>query len=239
MTVAASAELLGTGSASIGNVITTKQIQDLPLSYGNPFQLIGVSSGTSFQGDPRLDRPFEPTHIVGFAIDGTRSGRSDVTLDGAPATATANANQITASYVPLVDILSEFKVQMATFDAAVGNTEGGVTNLNTKSGTNSFHGTAYDSLTRKDLWANDFFNNSLGKQRPDFRFDRWGGSIGGPIWIPKLYNGHNKTFFEVGYEGIHDSRPRYDSSTPQVPTPDMKNGDFFGAAETWIAVSDL
>ena len=219
-------ELLSTESASLSATVSSKQIQDLPLAYGNPFTLIGLTSGAAFTGNPKLNRPFEPTHIVGFAIDGTRGNRSDVTLDGAPATATANANEVIASYVPITDMLTEFRVQTATFDAAVGNTEGGVTNLSIRSGTNDFHGTGYYSLTRKSLWANDFYNNSLGRDRGDYRFNRPGFTIGGPVWVPKLYNGRNKTFFQFGFEDIHDSRPRYDATTPQVPTPAFKNGDF-------------
>ena len=115
---------------------------DLPLSYGNPFQLIGAAAGVSFTGDPRLDRPFEPTHIVGYAMAGSRGNLSDVTLDGAPTTATANGNQVIAAYVPPTDLVQEFKVQTATFDAQFGQTQGGVTNISMKSGTNTFHGTA-------------------------------------------------------------------------------------------------
>lgn len=226
VTVSGTPELLNSETASVGNVVGTQQIQDLPLAYGNPFALIGVTSGATFTGNPKLNRPFEPTHIVGFAIDGTRGNRSDVTLDGAPATATANGNEVIASYVPITDMLTEFRVQTATFDAAVGNSEGGVTNLMIRSGTNDLHGTAYMSITRQSLWANDFFNNSLGRDRGDYRFNRPGFTIGGPVVLPKLYNGRNKTFFQFGYENIHDARPRYDATTPQVPTPAMKNGDF-------------
>ena len=76
-------------------------------------------------------------------MDGTRANRSDLTIDGAPSTATANGNEVIASYVPPTDIIQEFKVQTATFDAQFGNTEGGVTSIGIKSGTNSLHGTAY------------------------------------------------------------------------------------------------
>src|SRR5690348_13814120 len=93
ITVTGTPELLSTETASAGNVVTSKQIMDLPLSYGNPFSLIGVSSGTGFTGNTRLDRPFEPSHIANYAMDGTRGLRSDITLDGAPATATANARE--------------------------------------------------------------------------------------------------------------------------------------------------
>jgi hypothetical protein len=207
-------------------VVDSRRVADLPLTYGNPFGLIGLAGGVAFTGDARLDRPFEPTHIVGFAMGGSRGNLSDVTLDGAPTTATANGNQVIASYVPPTDIVQEFKVQTATFDAQFGQTQGGVTNISIKAGTNQFHGTAYYSFYRKEFSANDFYNNLQGRERPNFHFDRWGGSFGGPVYIPKVYNGRNRTFFEWGYEGLRDSRPRYDSATNTVPTPAMLGGDF-------------
>jgi hypothetical protein len=226
VTVTAETPLLTAESASVGTVVDSKRVADLPLSYGNPFELIGSAAGVSFTGDARLDRPFEPTHIVGYAMAGSRGNLSDVTLDGAPTTATANGNQVIASYVPPTDIVSEFKVQTATFDAQFGQTQGGVTNISMKAGTNSFHGTAGYTSQRPSFWANDFFNNQQGKDRPDFMFNRWGGSFGGPVYIPKVYNGHNRTFFEWGYEGIHDSRPRHDDGTYTVPSTAEKAGDF-------------
>jgi hypothetical protein len=226
VTVTAESPLLNTASASVGTVVDSRRVADLPLSYGNPFQLIGAAGGVTFTGDPRLDRPFEPTHIVGYAMAGSRGNVSDVTLDGAPTSATANANQVIAAYVPPTDTVQEFKVQTATFDAQFGQTMGGVTNISLKSGGNSFHGSAYYSFQRTDFWANDFFNNSQSKPRAAFSFDRWGGSFGGPIYFPKLYNGRNKTFFFWGYEGIHDARPRHDDALNTVPTPAMKTGDF-------------
>lgn len=225
VTITAEAPPLNTESGSMGQVVDGRRIADLPISYGNPFELIGLAGGVSFARDPRLDRPFEPTHIVGYAFDGTRANRSDVTLDGVPSTATANAGEVIATYVPPTDIVSEFKVQTATFDAAFGQTEGGVTNISIKSGGNALHGTGYYSMTRPTLWANDYFGNANRQARPDLTFDRWGTSVGGPVWIPKLYDGRNKTFFLWGYEGIHDSRPR-NNGTPSVPTAAMKNGDF-------------
>ncbi len=147
VTITAEAALMNTESASVGTVVDSKRIADLPLTYGNPFALIALSGGVAFTGDPRLDRPFEPTHIVGYAMAGTRGNLSDVTIDGAPSTATANGNQVIASYVPPTDIVQEFKVQTATFDAQFGQTQGGVTNIVMKSGTNAFHGTGYLSST--------------------------------------------------------------------------------------------
>jgi hypothetical protein len=226
VTVNTEAALLNTESASLGTVVDSKRVSDLPLSYGNPFLLIGLSAGVTFNGSVRLDRPFEPTHIVNFSMGGTKGNLNDITIDGAPATATANAFEVTASYVPPTDIVQEFKVQTNTFDAQFGQTQGGVTNMSIKSGTNSFHGSVNYSFQRPSFWANDFFLNKAGTPRPDFMFNRWGGSFSGPVRIPKVYNGKNKTFFLFGYEGIHDSRPRHDDTTNTVPTPAEHNGDF-------------
>ena len=223
--VSAEAPLLSTATASVGTVVDARRVADLPVSYGNPFELIGLATGASFTRDARLDRPFEPTHIVGYAMDGTRANRSDVTLDGVPATSVANAGEVTASYVPPVDAIQEFKVQTAVFDASFGNTEGGVTNIAIKSGTNDLHGTAYYNTMLPSMSANDFFAKASNQPRADFSYKRWGGTAGAPVYIPKLYNGQNKTFFFMAYEGIKDSRPR-NNGTPTVPTAAMKNGDF-------------
>ncbi len=226
VTVTSDVPLLSTESASAGTVIDALRVASLPVSYGNPFLLIGLTAGVTFSGSVRLDRPFEPTHIVNFSMGGTRGNLNDITIDGAPTTATANANEVTAAYVPMTDIVQEFKVQTNTFDAAFGQTQGGVTNISIKSGTNNYHGTAGYSFQRPSFWANDFFLNKSGVGRPDFLFDRYGGSISGPVVLPKLYNGKNKTFFLFGYEYIKDARPRHDDTTNTVPTPAMRRGDF-------------
>jgi hypothetical protein len=127
--VTASTPLLETTNGSLGQVVDARRIAELPTPHGDPYSLIGLAAGVSYTGSARLDRPFEPTHIVGYAMDGTRGNRSDLTIDGVPSTATADPGQVIASYVPPPDIVEQFKVQTATFDAGFGNTEGGVTNL--------------------------------------------------------------------------------------------------------------
>jgi hypothetical protein len=224
VTVSGSTPLLETTSASLGNVVDARRISELPTPHGDPYSLIGLAAGVSYTGSLRLDRPFEPTHIVGYAMDGTRGNRSDLTIDGIPSTATANANEVIASYVPPPDIVQEFKVQTATFDAASGNTEGGVTNLSIKSGTNRFTGTAYFVKTPPSLFSNDFFANANNQPLTDFTYNRYGGMVGGPVVLPG-YDGRRKTFFMYGFEGIHEARPR-NNGTPTVPTEKMRNGDF-------------
>src|SRR5262249_27336202 len=226
ITVTAETPRLDSTSGSMGQTVDSRRIAELPLVHGDPYTMIGLSTGVTFARDQRLDRPFEPTHIVGFTIDGTSPNRRALTIDGSPSTARANGNEVIASYVPPTDIIQEFKIQTATFDAQFGNTEGGVTSIGIKSGTNSIHGTGYMWLEPGSLAANDFFGNLRGQPRPDTYSNRPGFSIGGPVILPKLYDGRNRTFFLWGFEDIHDSRPRYDSSSPSVPTDAMRGGDF-------------
>ena len=144
-----------------------KRLAELPLIHGDPYKIMGLAAGVAHSGSQRLDRPYEPTHIVGYAYDGTRSNRSDLLIDGVPSTSTANANEVIASYVPPSDMVQEFKVQTATFDAQFGNTEGGVTSIGIKSGTNRFHGSAYYFAEPVSLAANDFFGKARGQERVD------------------------------------------------------------------------
>ncbi|HJZ69607.1 MAG TPA: TonB-dependent receptor [Blastocatellia bacterium] len=225
ITVTAGVQGLETASASMGQTVDAQRVADLPLVHGDPYTLMALAPGASFARDPRLDRPFEPTHIVGYSIDGTRANRSDLTIDGIPSTATANAFEVIASYVPPADAVQEFKIQTATFDASFGNTEGGVTSIGIKSGTNAFHGSGYWWEEPGGMSANDFFGNANGQGRPDSFSNRWGGSFGGPVRIPKLYDGRNKTFVFWAYEGIRDARPR-NNGTPTTASEAMLRGDF-------------
>jgi hypothetical protein len=227
VTVTSEAPPLNTADGNVGQAVDQKRVAELPLVHGDPYALMGLSTGVTYTGSTRLDRPFEPTHIVGYAIDGTRGNRSDLLIDGAPSTATANANEVIASYVPPADIVQEFKVQTATFDAQFGNTEGGVTSISIKSGTNDLHGSAYYWFEPGGLAANDFFGKARGQGRPFSFSNRFGGSLNGPVRLPRLYNGKDKTFFLFGYEGIRDSRPRFDAGASSfVPTQALRNGDF-------------
>ena len=90
ITVTAETPLLETTSGSLGQVVDARRVAELPIPHGDPYALIGLAAGTSFMRSSRLDRPFEPTHIVGYAMNGVRSNRSDVTIDGLPSTSTAN-----------------------------------------------------------------------------------------------------------------------------------------------------
>lgn len=227
LNVVADTPTVNTSNANLGLVVDQAKIASLPLIHGDPYKIMGLAPGLAHSGSQRLDRPYEPTHIVGYAYQGTRSNRSDLLIDGAPSTATANANEVIASYVPPSDLVQEFKVQTATFDAQFGNTEGGVTSISIKSGTNAYHGTAYYFAEPYKLGANDFFGKARGQDIVKSSSDRPGLTIGGPISLPGLYSGRDKTFFMFGFEHIKDVRPRFDAGGDSwVPTEKLRNGDF-------------
>jgi len=232
ITVSAEGLALNTSDANMGFTVDQKRLSELPLIHGDPYKIMGLATGLAHSGAQRLDRPYEPTHIVGFAYDGTRSNRSDLLIDGVPSTSTANQNEVIASYVPPSDTVQEFTVQTATFDAQFGNTEGGVTSIAIKSGTNALNGSIYYFAEPKGLAANDFFGNSRGQERPDTSSTRPGFSLQGPVRIPGLYDGRDKTFFSVGFERIRDERPRFDAgANVWVPTEALRNGDFSAYAD--------
>jgi Carboxypeptidase regulatory-like domain len=226
VTVTAEAANLNNADGNLGLTVDRKRVDELPSVHGDPYALINLTPGVAYTGSSRLDRPFEPTHIANYAMAGARGIRSDLLIDGAPSTATANANEVIASYVPTTDTTQEFKVQTATYDAQFGNTEGGVTSIVTKGGTNQFHGTAYYWIEPGGMAANDYFGNANRQGRPFTYSNRPGFSVGGPIWIPKVYNGKEKSFFFFSYESIDDSRPRFDANNVWVPSAALKNGDF-------------
>ncbi|MGH9723350.1 MAG: TonB-dependent receptor domain-containing protein, partial [Bryobacteraceae bacterium] len=126
------------------------------------------------------------------------------------------------AYSPPPGVVEEFKVQSASFDAASGFFGGASLNMSLKSGTNSLHGQIYYFMQNPVVIADKYFRLAAGK--PQFRLYRWGGSVSGPIEIPKLYNGRNKTFFMYGYEGIWSFDPS-PWVVESVPTAAMRSGD--------------
>jgi hypothetical protein len=232
VTVSAETPLLESASASLGQVIDQRRVAELPIAHGNPYLLMSLSPGVAHTQNAGLDQPYAPTHIVGYAMDGVRANRSEITLDGAPNTALNHrwgAGDLMAGYTPPADMVQEFKVQTATFDAAVGHSQGGVTSITLKTGGNALHGTAYHSLQNPALNSNLFFANRNGQPKAPFDYNRWGGSASGPVWLPGIYNGKNRTFFSYGYEGIDLGEPvgaTYGQGVLTVPTMKERNGDF-------------
>ena len=224
VSVTADAPLLSTTDAALGQVINNTEVTSLPLNGRSSFRLVELAPG--FLGAPAAqgqfqDIPVNTTWDANFSINGGQGYSNEIMIDGAPST-TGFFNQI--STMPSVDALVEFKVQASAMSAEFGRFGGGLLNVTTKSGTNNVHGSLFEFLRNSALGANDFFNNLAGNPRVPFRMNQFGGSVGGPLEIPKLYNGKNRTFYFFNYEGTRWRRGANFSTT--VPTAAERNGDF-------------
>ncbi len=211
--------LVETTNASVGSVMDSKRIQDLPLSDGNPFILAHLAPGILNLSNPANQRTFDNDSTSDIAANGTPTRRNEFQLDGVPDT----AGRIVA-FIPSTDMVREFRVQTASYDAGYGNTPGAIVNVSLKSGTNNVHGSLWENLRNSATDASSFFTNRAGQEKPAFRLNHFGASIGGPVFVPKLYNGRNRTFFFFGFEGLKDAYPQPFTGT--VPTLKMREGDF-------------
>jgi len=214
--VTAEAPMLDTSDAEIGQVITSKNILNLPLNQRNPYSLILLSPGVTGS----IGNSFTGLQIN---VNGGRSGTTDVLLDGVPS-APPTDDYKALTIFPSVDAVDEFKVQTSNYSAEFGLSGGGIINVIYKSGTNSFHGSLYEFLRNSVMDANNFFSNEKGIPLASFKRSQFGASVGGPVLIPKLYNGHNKTFFFADYEGLRQRSAAQASGT--VPTAAERGGDF-------------
>src|SRR5215468_811602 len=224
--VTAAAPLLDSSTSSLGQVIDNKKIIDLPLNGRNPFALGLLTGFTTPVRGVASNLPF-----VG---GGGRWQNNDVLLDGIDNNTMSTGGGIGVSginYTPSVDAVAEFKVKTNNYSAEFGRSAGTIISATTKSGTNQFHGAAWEFLRNEKLDANNFFSNAAPQpngqkaQRQPFKQNQFGFTVGGPAWIPKLYDGHNKTFFFADYEGLR-RRTSASSSLRDVPPLAFRNGDF-------------
>jgi hypothetical protein len=220
VTVTADASMLEASTASVGQVITSRQIENMPMAGRTPLVLAQLSYGVIPTSDPKFYRPFDNAGPSDFSIGGTPGRSNDLLLDGAPNTTGNNR----VAYNPPVDAVAEMKVETFPTDAAYGHSGGGTVNVVMRGGTNSFHGSLYEYNQVSRLAATPFFTNLAGLKKQVTRFNQYGGTIGGPVLIPKLFNGRDKVLFFFGYEGIKDSIPN--PSTHTVPTAAERGGDF-------------
>src|SRR5713226_8240290 len=219
--VAAEAPLIQSETSSLGQVVEARAVTELPLNGRNPLALVGLVPGVVPQGSPKdgnssMGNPVgaNPFAAGDFQIGGGMAGQSQILIDGVP-TNGAYLNVVTV--IPTQDAIEEFKVQTNNLGPEYGRFAGGVINLSTKSGTNGFHGSAYEFLRNKVLNANDFFSNAGGVPRPPFTQNQYGVNGGGPVIKDKL-------FFFSSYEGF---RQRKGSAlTTWVPTAAERSGDF-------------
>ncbi len=225
VTVGAEAPLLEAEKADRGLIINNRNVVELPLNIRNPIMLAALTPGIQAIGTTLDLNPFSNNGISSWSVNGSASKTTDFLLDGAPNNAVYNQEN-TIAYVPPIEAVQEFKVMTSTYDAQYGRSGGGTVNVSLKSGTNSLHGSGYEFLKRTGLNANTFADNAKGNPRQGNALDQYGFTLGGPVFLPKLYNGKDKTFFFFAYEGYGEDIFRANESIASVPTLDQRRGDF-------------
>jgi carboxypeptidase family protein/TonB-dependent receptor-like protein len=223
VTVEGGASMINTTDASVSTVIDHTYVENMPLN-GRSFQdLILLTPGVvtnSPQSSGTLGQTGE------FSVNGQRTESNYYTVDGVSANVGAASGQVmivgagasgsvpaatalgTTQALVSVDDLQEFRVQSSTYSAEYGRNPGGQFAFETKSGANQWHGTAYDYLRNDFFDANDWFNDYFGVNEPPIRQNDFGGTIGGPVEVPGMYHGKDKTFFFVSYEGLRLRQPQ-------------------------------
>ena len=202
-------------SSSMGAVINTTQVKDLPMPNRNILNLLtlvgGVSSGGAATG----------INASQLSINGSRTLNSEFTVDGVSVVSGSTGG---VQRMPSTEAIREFRVLTSGYTAEYGRTSGGFVSVVSDSGTNDFHGSLYEYFRNEKLNANNFFRNLRGQNRQTDRYNQFGGKIGGPVVIPKLYNGKDKSFFFFNYEGLRRISPFNNQST--IPDAAARRGDF-------------
>jgi hypothetical protein len=224
--VIATAPLLQSDNANVGDEISTKQVEELPLNLRNVFTFLQLNSSLNNQSQEQLiagggEQTTADQDVSFFNFGGGYFGTTAVLLDGAWDVTTGWGGII---YVPSPDNVQEFKVQQNSFTAQYGWSTGNVVNVVTKSGGSALHGDVYEYMRNGDLDANFFFNNLNGVPRPNSHRNQFGFALGGPVYLPRIYPQRNKTFWFFNYEGHRENDPLATSGI--VPIPGFRTGDF-------------
>ncbi len=228
VTVTADIPTLVTVSASAGSSITTREVENLPINGRAPMDLAIMAYGVINTGNRDQNRPYENSGFSNMGMGGAAAGANEVLLDGVPNLGTlGNAttqNDRRAAFSPPVDAVAEVRVDVLNVDAAYGGSGGGTVQLITKGGTNGLHGSLSEFNQTSNLTATPFFTNAAGGKKTNFRQNQWGVTAGGPVILPKIFNGKDKLFWFFTYEGHKNSEPAPTYTT--VPTSAERQGDF-------------
>ncbi len=234
--VVGQAPLLETSTASAGRVVDNRQIMELPYSDLNPYVLAGLAPGMQWTGAPDANRTLWSGGGTSAFNTAGGVGQNEYSIDGVPNT---GSNRRVAFIAPS-DAVGEFRLETANFDASFGHTSGATINLSTKSGTNKFHGTVYSQhwqqrwnatqhfarLAWEDAVRRGAISGDTPKQQSG-RSNSPGATIGGPVVIPKIFNGRDKLFFFFNYGGIYQNlTDQPDRLNRTVPKEAWRKGDF-------------
>lgn len=224
VTVASESTPVQINSSAQASTITGTQVRELQLNNRNFEQLVTLQPGVASQLPASIG--FGITNTDNVSVNGARGSANNWTVDGADVN--DSGSNLTLLNVPSVDAIQEFTLQRSTYDAQYGRSGGGQVQVVTRSGTNQFHGSAYEFWRNDVLNANEFFANSAGSARPPFRYNNFGFTAGGPVYIPGHYNtDKSKTFFFVSEEWRKTGTPSTNIAT--LPSPAQLGGTFTGA----------
>jgi len=220
------APLLETTRADRGAVVENSFVLSIPLNVRNPLQLVNFTPGVTGGGlsgtyNAAGTNTVSQTQTNVFRINGGKASTTEILLDGAT-NIQAYANQ--AASVPQVDAVQEFRVNTTPYSPEFGRTSSGVISFAMRSGTNIYHGTAHEFLRNSVLDANGFNANRALRPRQKLQRNQFGGTFGGPVWLPKLYRGKDQTFFFIAYEGLREAAAS--SFVGSVPTSLERAGNF-------------
>ncbi|MFB3829001.1 MAG: carboxypeptidase regulatory-like domain-containing protein [Bryobacteraceae bacterium] len=220
VTVTATATALNTTNAELGQVVERAYIENVPVSLTrNVLNNISLDAVVDASGGTYTSNGQSGISIAG---GGATSGNNEVIVDGVPNTIARSGGIII--YVPTAYSVDEMKVHTTMFDAAYGHSNGGAISITTKGGSNDLHGTLYDFKRWAALNANSWSNNRAGLRKPPVSYNQVGFMVSGPVRLPKLYDGRNRTFFSVAYERDDDKRDLFREA--RVPVDQERAGDF-------------
>ena len=218
--VTAEAPLLETGEASTGQALDSQVITDLPILGRNSFFAGKLAQTVVFVANPKMGRMQDQNANSQVSIAGGPVRTNNVLVDGISITDSNNR----AVFVPSPETVQEVKLQASTYDAEASRTGGGTFNSLLRSGTNDVHGSAVGHIRQTDWLANNYFSNAAGQPTAAQPFRDWAASLGGPVVLPKLYDGHNKTFFFVATEAYRQQDGG--DTVLSVPTALERTGNF-------------
>jgi len=211
-------------STALGTAIRQEVRDNLPLKGRSSLFMFTLTPGVVNNRYGEDTRPNDTITNVLFSANGGPVAATDVFVDGVANTINVNRGVNISQWVPAVDSIGEFKLEVGTVPAEYGRSGGSVTNIVIKSGTNNFHGSAYEFFRNAALDANQFFSRGQGRPLAKYGSNTFGAAAGGPVWFPKLYNGKNRTFWFANYEGSKEGNAI--DRTDSVPTARMRSGDF-------------
>ena len=222
--VTGSAPLLQEQDASIGQTIEEQQVNDMPLQSRDWTTLGMLAAGASTSGgssNAQFNVMGEDWTQNDFRLNGIDD---NVEIYGGGNIQGAGGNNGYTAIVPPPDAIQEFKLQTGNYSAEFGHSTGGIINAAIKSGTNALHGDLWEYVRNTLFNANDYFANQTNTPRPAYHQNEFGGTVGGPVFIPRVYNGKNKTFFFFDYQGTRIRQPS--DSESSVPTTNMRSSGF-------------